>query len=346
VRPAAQRDTGRRPSPSSFESARRLLLTSRAYALALASTCLLATARAQAPVPPLAEPTLPQEPPPAVEEVVVSAPEPRFVAPTTRDGIGRIWAPVLINGQGPFRLVLDTGASKSAIVPRVAEQLKLPVKTRGAQLRGVTGTAVVPTAKIESLEFGELRVDDVTVPIVADVFGGADGVLGGDGLQDKRIVVEFRRDRISIARSRKQAPMPGYSVVPFDYVKAHGLRTYMMVGPVKVVAIIDTGGQATVGNTALREALARHRGEKDPFDDAVIGVTEDVQPATRVRVPSIVANGLIVRRAEIRFSDLYIFDHWKLTSEPALLVGMDVLGTIDSLVIDYRRQEMHILTRR
>ena len=31
--------------------------------------------------------------PPAVEEVLVTAPEPRFVAPTTRDRIGRIWAP-------------------------------------------------------------------------------------------------------------------------------------------------------------------------------------------------------------------------------------------------------------
>ena len=35
-----------------------------------------------------------------IEEVVVSAPEPRYVAPTTRDRIGRIWAPVLINGKG------------------------------------------------------------------------------------------------------------------------------------------------------------------------------------------------------------------------------------------------------
>ncbi len=39
--------------------------------------------------------------PPRVEEVLVSAPEPRYVAPTTRDHIGRIWAPVNINGKGP-----------------------------------------------------------------------------------------------------------------------------------------------------------------------------------------------------------------------------------------------------
>lgn len=282
----------------------------------------------------------------AIEEVVVAAPEPRYVAPTTRDSIGRIWAPVLINGQGPFRLVLDTGASKSAIVPRVAEQLALPVKTRGAKVRGVTGSAVVPTAKIESLQFGDLLVEDVTVPIVADVFGGADGVLGGDGLHDKRILVEFRNDRISIARSRKQPAPPGYLVVPFKYVRPLGLRTTVMVGPIKTIAIIDTGGQATIGNLALREALAQRRGEKDPFDDAVIGVTEDVQAATRVRVPTIVIGGLALRRADIRFADLHIFEHWNLLSEPALMIGMDVLGTIDSLVIDFRREELQVQTQR
>jgi hypothetical protein len=46
-----------------------------------------------------------------MEDVAVTAEEPRFVAPTRRDRIGRILAPVLVNGQGPFRLVLDTGAS-------------------------------------------------------------------------------------------------------------------------------------------------------------------------------------------------------------------------------------------
>src|SRR5918993_608268 len=50
------------------------------------------------------------------EEVVVAAPEPRYVAPTRRDRIGRVWAPVYINGQGPFRLVLDTGANRTAVI--------------------------------------------------------------------------------------------------------------------------------------------------------------------------------------------------------------------------------------
>jgi hypothetical protein len=66
----------------------------------------------------------------------------------------------------------------------------------------------------------------------------------------------------------------------------------------------------------------------------------------RVRVPGIVAGGLIVRNTEVMFSDPYIFEHWRLTSRPALIIGMDVPGTLDTLVIDYRRKELRLRLRR
>ena len=284
--------------------------------------------------------------PPRVEEVVVSAPEPRYVAPTTRDRIGRIWAPVLINGRGPYRLVLDTGATRSAVIQRVVDDAGLPVRAKPVRLRGVTGTAVVPVVLADTLEFGELVIENATLPVVADAFGGADGVLGGEGMQDKRIHIEFLKDRISIGRSHRAAAPAGFSTVPFKYSVNRGMRVEVMVGPVRTTAVIDSGAQVTVGNLALREALARRRGAQDPRDDAIIGVTEDVQQAVRVRVPSIVAGDLLVRNAEIMFSDLHIFEHWQLVSKPALIIGMDVLGALDTLVIDYRRNELQIKVRR
>ena len=88
------------------------------------------------------------ESPAAIEEVLVTAPEPRYVAPTTRDRIGRIWAPVLINGKGPYRLVLDTGASRPAVMQRVVDELGLPVQANAVRLRGATGSAIVPAVKV------------------------------------------------------------------------------------------------------------------------------------------------------------------------------------------------------
>lgn len=279
---------------------------------------------------------------PAVEEVVVTSPEPRYVAPTTRDRIGRIWAPVLINGRGPYRLVLDTGASRSALVQRVVDDLEVPVETNAVRLSGVTGTAIVSAVRIGTMEFGELAVENTRVPVVADAFGGADGVLGGEGMRNKRITIEFGKDRISIMRSRRTPAAPGHSVVPFDYSPQRGMRINVRVGPVRAVGLIDTGAEVTVGNLALREALTRRRGRRDGYDEVIIGITEDIQQVTRVRIPNIVAGQIIVRNAEIRFSDLHIFDHWRLDSQPALLIGMDVLGQLDTLVIDYALGELQL----
>jgi len=284
-------------------------------------------------------------PEPALEEVVVSRPEPRYVAPTTRDRIGRIWAPVLINGKGPYRLVLDTGASRSALTQRVVDDLGVPVQADAVRLRGVTGTAIASAVRLDTMEFGELMIEDSRVPIVADAFGGADGVLGGEGLQGKRIAIDFGRDRISIARSHRTPAEPGHSVVPFKYSAQRGMRVEVRVGNVKAIGVIDTGAQVTVGNLALREALAKRR-PHDPIEDVVIGVTQDIQEATRVRIPSIVAGQMIVRNAEIRFADLHIFDHWRLGTQPALLIGMDVLGRLDTLVIDYARGELQLRVPR
>jgi len=296
------------------------------------------------PAASLAEPAT--APPQSVEEVVVSAPEPRYVAPTTRDRIGRIWAPVLINGMGPYRLVLDTGASRSAISTKVAAELGLPIQADSVRLQGVTGTSIASTVDVDTLEFGDLLVANTRMPILADAFGGAEGVLGGEGLEDKRIVIEFRKDRISIMRSRRTPAPEGYSVVPFKYHPQRGMRVSVTVGNVKAIAMIDTGAQRTIGNLALHEALARRAGKADAFDVEVIGVTEDVQKATPVRIPRFVAGDMVVRNAEIVFSDVYIFDHWQVRDQPAMLIGMDLLGLLDTLVIDYRRSELQLKTMR
>src|SRR6266850_6612863 len=91
-------------------------------------------------------------PPDEIPEIVVEAPEPRYVAPTRRDRIGRIWAPVYINGKGPFRLVLDTGSNSSAVMASVAQQLGIAITAENqVLLRGVTGQQVVPTISVETL---------------------------------------------------------------------------------------------------------------------------------------------------------------------------------------------------
>src|SRR5262245_22989425 len=45
--------------------------------------------------------------------------------PTRSDRLGRVVAPVIVNGQGPFRFIVDTGANRSAVSQALADQLGL-----------------------------------------------------------------------------------------------------------------------------------------------------------------------------------------------------------------------------
>jgi hypothetical protein len=280
-------------------------------------------------------------------EVSVVAPEPRFVAPTRRDRIGRIWAPVLVNGQGPFRFVLDTGASSSAVTARVATALGMTWDSQGTiTLRGATGSVKVPTIPVDSLEIGELLMQPKRLPIVPDALGGAEGILGTDGLRDKRITIEFRHDRITIMRSRNQRAGPGFVTIPVKFMRGRLLVVDAWLGGVRTMAIIDTGGQSTLGNLALRDALARHRSERGAVPDEVTGATLDIQIGDRVATPMIAMGDIVVKNSAMTFADFSIFQHWKMTDEPAMLIGMDVLGLIDTLIIDYRRRELQIRLHR
>lgn len=281
--------------------------------------------------------------PPAVEEVLVEAVEPRYVAPTRRDRIGRIWAPVMINGQGPFRLVLDTGANGSAVIQSVVTRLGIStVNARIVQLHGVTGSAMVPSIPIDRIEVGDLLLQGKRLPIVADAFGGAEGVLGTEGLIDKRIFIDFGRDEISIMRSRKQRAGAGFSEIPLTLGRNRLLSLNVLIGTIPVKAVLDTGAQITVGNRALRELLKRR---DNGLTREIVGVTLDVARGEVVPVPTLHIGAIEVRGLHLTFGDMFIFERWKLTREPALLIGMDVIGSFDAMVIDYPKRELQIRAR-
>jgi predicted aspartyl protease len=359
------RDPYRRRAHS-WPVARALLLLATLTLLAAVDPPTVPTPAADAAVPPTSGATPPATPlPPGVPlpqfhenatgagkaasevpEIVVEAPEPRYVAPTRRDKIGRIWAPVLINDKGPFRLVLDTGASHSAINADVARALGVPpLEGNQIMLRGVTGTKVVPWIPVDSMIFGDLEVRPKRLPIITDALGGAEGVLGAEGLADKRILIDFLHDRISIKKSHGERPDWGMVTVPFRIVG--GLLTVVdaRIGDVRVNAIIDTGGQATIGNVPLQTALLQMYRNGAGKSEEITGATLDVQSGNRIRAPPIVLGGLTLSEVRVTIGDLYIFQYWHMTTDPTILVGMDVLGLLDTLIIDYRRRELEIRLR-
>jgi hypothetical protein len=271
-------------------------------------------------------------------------PEPLFAAPTRLDRIGRVMTNVMVNGKGPFRFVIDTGASRSTLAPHLARALNLKHSVgRNVILNGVTGAAEVPTVAIDSLEIGALRFENQNLPVIfTSIMGNADGILGVAGFVDQRIDVDFKRDRVSVLASNGKRPH--YSMVTARATRNdNGLMIVdVRVGRrLKAKAVIDTGAERTLGNLALQNALNKNRRRRpDPVSAVVHGATPDIADGEVQAIKEATIGDMTLSNLEVIFADFHVFKLWGLDQEPALLIGMDMLGVLERLVIDYRRNEV------
>jgi predicted aspartyl protease len=272
-----------------------------------------------------------------------------FASPTTRDHIGRVVVPVMVNGRGPFRFIVDTGANHSTISPRLAHELGLkPAEEASIILDGITGTAKVSFVTVDRLQAGELTIESTDLPVVwASVMAGADGILGAAGLTEKSLLIDFQRNRVTISRGVEAAMranstrIHALSVVP-------GLITLAtQVGGVQVRAVIDTGAERTLGNLALRDALrARRLHGVLAQMTSVYGATKEVELGEILLAPPIVIDTLRINDVAIVFGQFHIFNVWGMQDQPAMIIGMDVLGTVASLSIDFKNRDVYVASVR
>jgi hypothetical protein len=155
-----------------------------------------------------AEPNIAARVPGTPEDLsgALADPEPLFAAPTRLDRIGRVMTNVMVNGKGPFRFVIDTGASRSTLAPHLRERSAeaFSGSQRDAQRRhrrrgSDDGRGRPPRDRRTAVREQNLPV------IFTSIMGNADGILGVAGFEDQRIDVDFKRDRCQRPRIERQA---------------------------------------------------------------------------------------------------------------------------------------------
>jgi len=292
-----------------------------------------------------AEPNIPSRAPATPEDLsgAHTDPEPLFAAPTRLDRIGRVMTHVMVNGKGPFRFVIDTGASRSTLAPHLARALNLKQSVgHNVMLNGVTGAAEVSTVAVDSIEIGALRFEKQDLPVIfTSIMGNADGILGVAGFQDQRIDVDFKRDRVSVLESNGKRPH--YSMVTARATRnMNGLMIVdVRVGRrIRAKAVIDTGAERSLGNLALQTAMNKGHKKRDPVSAVVHGATPDIADGDVQEIREATIGDMTLTNLEVIFADFHVFKLWGLDQEPAMLIGMDMLGVLERLVIDYRRNEV------
>lgn len=321
------------------------LLTSAVPARAVAAPPAAPTAKA-AVAPGTAKPGA--NPPPPSPSQPLSPQDLLFACPTTLDHIGRVVASVMVDGKGPFRFIIDTGANHSTISPQLAAILGLDRSApQSMRVIGVTGSADVESVPIARLQAGDLVISDTRFPVIrSPIMAGADGILGAAGLKDERLLVDFRHNRVVITRSHGESVPWGFTRVWATRLTGGLLSVPGEVGDVRVTAIIDTGSQHTLGNMALYQALhARERGKGKYLSANVYGATRQVGAGKLQLAPLIDLGAIKIGGVALVFGDFHIFEAWGMTDRPAMILGMDVLGTLNAFAIDFRHGEIAVDTR-
>lgn len=262
--------------------------------------------------------------------------------PTSTTQSGRVVAPVRVNGEGPFRFIVDTGANRSVLSVALAERLGLAPQGAG-QVHSVHGVTVAPLVSVDSLRYGDLSFGHSSMPVLQGaVLGGEHGLLGVDGMSGRRLLMDFERNCIEIAPAQGARRLRDWVAIRGQLRFGHLVVIQGSINGVRTQFLVDTGSDASLANTALREALGARIRHDRSAEVIAFTASDPIELQNAIFIRRISIGELEVRDVMAFVGDYHIFDLWGLSAEPTLLIGMDVLSQTRGIAVDYERGVVYL----
>lgn len=256
----------------------------------------------------------------------------------------RMTVPVSVQGTGPYRFLVDTGADRTAVSRDIVNRLGL-VAGAAASLHSIAGVSTVATATVTDLRLTKRAVRVVDAPVLERSDMGADGILGVDSLRSQRIVFDFEGQTMSIVPSAARDFSNDADTIVIQASRRNGrlVVTEAYIDGHPVVVVLDTGAQVSVGNEALRRQL---RGRKAPQDAQTVelqSVTGDTLSGEYAFVRELKMGGITLGNLAVVFADAHTFKQLKLNDRPALLLGMNAMRAFKKVSIDFANRKFRVL---
>jgi predicted aspartyl protease len=242
----------------------------------------------------------------------------------------RMTVPVTINGAGPYRFLVDTGAQATVVTARVTDALGL-VPSGRATLVAMASRVLVDTIALDGLEFAGRRFNNLTTPLLRDRDIGADGIIGLDSLQELRVVIDFRADAITVSDA-PEGDRDGYEIVVRARRKlGQMIITDALVEGVRTAVIIDTGSWHSIANLALERRLrSKHSDTMVSTDVNGAQLESNVAMVRDLRIGRLGLSNVL-----LGFTDSPAFEALGLAKQPALILGIGNLRPFDRVAIDF-----------
>ena len=124
---------------------------------------------------------------------------------------------VVVNGQGPYPFIVDTGTSDVIVSPRLAQDLHLRHKSPDARLRASNGRVIhAPRTRLDRLSLGGATFDGVPAVIAPTLQRDVRGLLGMRLFRTGVLTLSFPSHRLLLRPGHLDPSNPDTLAVRFD----------------------------------------------------------------------------------------------------------------------------------
>jgi len=248
----------------------------------------------------------------------------------------------LINGQGPYRLIVDTGGSITlSLDDDIARELEL--KSYGtASIRGISGKQDSQQMLVDSLQIGEIacrRVMTRTFAMPELLTLAADGIIGTGIFGEARMVFDLEHESLVIAPSTdKSGAGEEFQVRIIGDAK---VMASIKLENARAVALLDSGADVAALAPSVIKDLYPDR-DFPSMSAAGLGVGEGVAAGVAL-TPGVNLECWGRKFDNYSGVSLDVLDNLLspiLGVQTQVLIGMPVLREMKSWTIDYPRRRM------
>lgn len=257
----------------------------------------------------------------------------------------RMTVEVLINEQGPYKFIVDSGADTSVIGESLAARLGLP-DAGAVVLNAMTESRPVEQVSVDSIQLGPTTTTDLDLPVLDERDIGADGMIGLDALVAQRLMMDFDKHIVTVD-DEYRFPRSGPNIIVVTARRQRGqlILTEVQAMGHRVDAVIDTGTEVTIGNSALRDKLGIARRETIETVE-IYGVTGTKQEIEFAVIPRLELGPVTFLNVPIAFADVPPFEVFGLNEEPSLLLGTDLMEKFRRISLDFSNRKVRFQLRK
>lgn len=251
---------------------------------------------------------------------------------------------VLINGRGPYRVIVDTGGSIGlSLDNEVAREIGLK-SVADATIRGVSGKDRSGQAVVDELQLGGIRVRRVLTRIFgvrAAAAHLADGILGTGIFASGRLTMDFGQGKLIVAPSSGQ---PGAGEpVEIRIVADAKLMALVPLNGDPAVALLDTGADAcAVAPSRLRALFPDHDVRNIGAANMGVGQGEEAQLSVAPGVDFALGGRKFNNFGGLGLDALDTVLSPVLGVQTDLLIGMALFRDMKTATVDFPRCRMWV----